>query len=751
MGYAIGFKERCLAIVFVCHMLAAPQTGGQNIPDVQRILRDHVSACGPTNLCNPTILRSHNYTYVDSTYCSPCPPCFCDEWCYFLADCCLDIQLNMTKRFSNTTKYSDRGIVCTPEIRFDQTRMHKDPRSSEEYLVIMECPDNFTDMELKDKCENPSANDSMLLVPVSSAKNGLAYRNIGCFDCHGAEHPVTWDLKIRRCKKPLLQQKLTTASVVIEEALQSSCTMSYVPNLDLLYQRTCVRKNLLHTCRETDTDPDIDWACENLYTNVDTRNQYANLFCLRCNLDAQPKTKDSCNITGLWKIFDNNLNEGCINGIVEHMPQPLQNYKNVYCFLCNIADNVGGYCSDSPMKPQSSLGMMFDMSSILGSIGIGDENGQKCGRREVYDQFKGKCRPTFCPLCKFAKDEICMPLRKDGTVQNAYSLFFRLRPVDTVSSELICQLMHGVQTAIMGKLEKEMQVKGTNQILAFLTFNASSHLDRNESGDVFSNMSGNLKNGDSSNDIMVSIDLMIRTALVNITKCEENLLSAREFSYSIAYGQNETYKFQAYIDDMPYSIFKAESGQIAECSMQTNTDQYTMKNKHFSIVGETLKCKQIELEEDEYSVNVNDFSIFVPAILETLSISQYVFLGRRARVCLEDYFQGSVKSKPKLPNNSGYQHYVRAFVKLFTLTGITWILQLVDASLEYSEIGYSVLSLTVTVMNSSHGAFIFFAFVCNSRIYHSYRELFSRCKAFFTEETNVNDHVNGVEGQETRF
>ena len=64
-------------------------------------------------------------------------------------------------------------------------------------------------------------------------------------------------------------------------------------------------------------------------------------------------------------------------------------------------------------------------------------------------------------------------------------------------------------------------------------------------------------------------------------------------------------------------------------------------------------------------------------------------------------------------------------VKLFTLTGLTWVLQVFD-----SFLGVSVLTYIATVCNGLQGLFIFLSYVCNQRVLDMYRGIiFSRTKS----------------------
>ena len=75
------------------------------------------------------------------------------------------------------------------------------------------------------------------------------------------------------------------------------------------------------------------------------------------------------------------------------------------------------------------------------------------------------------------------------------------------------------------------------------------------------------------------------------------------------------------------------------------------------------------------------------------------------------------KLSPKRENSDRF--YI--FLKLFVITGIAWLLVIIDSFLDIS-----VLSFVVTFINGLQGVYIFVSYVCNRRILNLYLNLFSR-------------------------
>lgn len=73
----------------------------------------------------------------------------------------------------------------------------------------------------------------------------------------------------------------------------------------------------------------------------------------------------------------------------------------------------------------------------------------------------------------------------------------------------------------------------------------------------------------------------------------------------------------------------------------------------------------------------------------------------------------SIKKTPDVPENTKKRNEFAIFVRLFTVTGLTWILQIVDAFLQFSAFSY-----VTEVINGLQGVAIFMAFITNKRVIH---------------------------------
>ncbi|XP_056006905.1 uncharacterized protein LOC125665368 [Ostrea edulis] len=101
-----------------------------------------------------------------------------------------------------------------------------------------------------------------------------------------------------------------------------------------------------------------------------------------------------------------------------------------------------------------------------------------------------------------------------------------------------------------------------------------------------------------------------------------------------------------------------------------------------------------------------------------------------------------IKFTPKVDSvNHGQVHFV-VYIKLSTLTGLTWAFQILDSFLELSFLSY-----VVAVLNGLQGFFLFISYVCNTRVGKMYKELIMSCsslrqKGSSTGTTKISDKDN---------
>ncbi|XP_061190235.1 probable G-protein coupled receptor Mth-like 4 [Saccostrea echinata] len=90
-------------------------------------------------------------------------------------------------------------------------------------------------------------------------------------------------------------------------------------------------------------------------------------------------------------------------------------------------------------------------------------------------------------------------------------------------------------------------------------------------------------------------------------------------------------------------------------------------------------------------------------------------------VCLTNIFfyiltAYKICSSPDIESKTGNKVQFSVYIKLFTLTGLSWMLQIIDAFIDVS-----VFSYFVAILNGLQGLLIFLSCVCNERVWNLYK------------------------------
>ena len=96
-----------------------------------------------------------------------------------------------------------------------------------------------------------------------------------------------------------------------------------------------------------------------------------------------------------------------------------------------------------------------------------------------------------------------------------------------------------------------------------------------------------------------------------------------------------------------------------------------------------------------------------------------------------------IRNRPKVQKSKPDNLQFIVYCKLFVLTGLTWVIQVIDTFLIES-----VLSYLSVIFNCSQGSFIFLSYACNKRVFILYKQLFQTKKSLditcSSSETRAN-------------
>lgn len=267
--------------------------------------------CPRTDMCFHEYSR--NVSFPGDTF-ECCGPCECDKECYRKETCCptLYLEKNETSLPSNSTLLEYKSEMISDDINclFPEVLPHHTseavPNSWESFLMVWKCPDNYKDQKVSLMCKeagksrNPDM-DIRLVIPVTSLRTNITYRNIYCGQCHGESEKdlVKWEGKLF-C--PLLSKFAAQSfqdmlrKIIIEE------------KCNLLFDPVTMVKDIPKMCW---------WGA---FTE--------------------------CNITGKWDVYDPLIEDGCHGFTLPY----LHHYRNVFCFMCNEKEEPWMRCTPGDMK-----------------------------------------------------------------------------------------------------------------------------------------------------------------------------------------------------------------------------------------------------------------------------------------------------------------------------------------------------------------------------------------------------------------
>ena len=95
------------------------------------------------------------------------------------------------------------------------------------------------------------------------------------------------------------------------------------------------------------------------------------------------------------------------------------------------------------------------------------------------------------------------------------------------------------------------------------------------------------------------------------------------------------------------------------------------------------------------------------------------------------------KMKREEQNSTLNRVHFSIYIKLFTITGITWIFQIIDALFPASAI-----SSVVSMLNALQGVFIFISFICNRRVLQLFRKAIPPSSSSSTSNTTRGNIID---------
>ncbi|KAL5019971.1 hypothetical protein ScPMuIL_002863 [Solemya velum] len=569
------FRQKIL-IWEVASFFNAAMCLSKNSSYIEQVTRRFMRACGPKSFCNPDLHSNFMVPHIDSKYCSPCPICFCDDWCRELGDCCIDLQINNSYWGGNVkvpTPY--RCIKSTPW----KQRLSKNIWDLGSVPLLNECH-NSSNPELSYRCNYPDKKHPLELLPVTSISTGLSYRNMFCFECLGATEPLAWDIVVRGCTQMPPYNLLSFFEEILQIAKKLKCEVSLEPSADLPFRRQCrygVPRGTI--CEYDPYSPNLLWSCMHPPANINSSNDLNHTI---------EHTVDTCNQTGLWKVYDETLNEGCQYGDIDTLM--VSSFKNIHCLLCNTDPNTGTRCSrEEYFEPHD--GFVFNINSVFGSTHKTKKTNGSCDTGGSSDELP--CRDIFCPRGQHFENNTCKMILRKRNVEFAYTLFFRLTSVENIERKLVCDLLLEIVTTVTstlrGEITKLVHDKDTFVHIGGVNAFVIPNIDDGTLAMTNIDMSDL-----SSGDVMILMNISTIPSAEKLS-LEKLLLGFRELTFEV----KTEYIFQASIDDRSYELsqlgdfngmatFKSYRERMAEITKSRS--KTTSSNLNESDLRETDHC-----------------------------------------------------------------------------------------------------------------------------------------------------------------
>ncbi|KAJ8313132.1 hypothetical protein KUTeg_009315 [Tegillarca granosa] len=365
-------------------------------------------------------------------------------------------------------------------------------------------------------------------------------------------------------------------------------------------------------------DTDVLYACERLAVNILPRfREYKNVFCYLCN--PQPlngSVISSCNMTGLWKTYNSNLESACMNMSLSYVTHP---YKNRFCQLCNLSpfyegalgvdsgygspvvpDNLGGSTKRFENTITINYRSIFALSSYQGhQSDKKNNNDELCDVSQVQDKTNGICRNISC------------------YPENVHRLH-----TETFLTDI-------TQTAF------NFTIKGETIAFESRPSQRAFYLP--------------------------------------------SVISKLDYKHRCHFYQHENFTFE------PEKEFRS------------------------SYVSKLLLCRQIQLNKNEFIINIEKTELFLSNLGYYLNITNLKLREMDTKLKIHPGY-----SVTRVRDTTSLFTF-----KLFTLTGISWIFQIIDSFLPLSA-----FSFIVTIFNGFQGLFVFLSYICNKRVFNLYKTLF---------------------------
>ncbi|CAC5424867.1 unnamed protein product [Mytilus coruscus] len=397
----------------------------------------------------------------------------------------------------------------------------------------------------------------------------------------------------------------------------------------------------------------------------------------------------------------------------------------------------------------------------------------KCNETQVLDSKKNDCRGIICYPGRILMRTGCEPIFK-------------------ITRDLAYILSLGMTTELVHDINKPLSfLKSVRRSFTIYLKGILNIQTETVTSSVFLANSICAENITRQNGTKLNITLYRKFVIreyVERSNLEEKLISLQNGYFVVRYGRQK-YNFKLFknVEALTAESHISTLRYLQRCFLKTITQ--TKDSYVYSHVNKLLVCKQIEFETTEF--NIRSSKLIVLSTKIELDYDEYAIMSPgKTRICLETFRKMFTKDKsegrnvwgiiemtcactslvclvvtfitycvfstlrtltataiqivkrPQLQNERQIKSnriHAAIYLKLFSVTGISWLLHIIDTFLPMST-----FSIIVSVLNDLQGIFIFWSFICNKRVLNLY---WKSCTS--NRNKNVKE-IAGKSEQETK-
>ena len=322
METARNFMSCLILFVFLSSVAFAHATQSP-----QTHVSDWSKLCPYINFCK----RNASNVIMQKGKIPCCQPCSCESNCWAKGNCCPDKEVPANKLPVE---------ICEPTL-VKRNIFGKNTNGLGEigrFYITKSCPDTMKNTTLVKMCEKTLQISFEEFIWVTDNVNNKIYQNKFCAECHGIVDYTNWHLS-------------TSCTDIFLGSFNSKNVSQFPEHCDLVIVPTNHKKVAVN-------------------------------YCLRPDIA-------ECNVTGKWQYYDKTVEEACHTYKQYYLVQEsvfTRIYENIFCFLCNAADNDATVDICKAWSPLTRTNA--DTFSAILNFDVSDQrNGNACDVDEIEDPF----------------------------------------------------------------------------------------------------------------------------------------------------------------------------------------------------------------------------------------------------------------------------------------------------------------------------------------------------------------------------